>query len=146
MQTAVRIFGHPDFPSHKIRVKSPRLCDPNVKQYSGYLDTDDDKHFFFWFAVSWCQAITALIEFHFNIQVLRKSPKPVTGPASDVAQRRSEPQIVYEGFSSDPFSQALDVARRVVRIYYNFRVASQYTDAQAAYRSPYGVRAMQCDQ
>ncbi|KAG8915829.1 hypothetical protein FRC01_003494 [Tulasnella sp. 417] len=34
---------------HKIRVKSPRLCDPSVQQYSGYLDTDDDKHFFFWF-------------------------------------------------------------------------------------------------
>ncbi|KAG9019709.1 hypothetical protein FRB90_010979 [Tulasnella sp. 427] len=32
-----------------MRVKSPRLCDPRVKQYSGYLDTEDDKHFFFWF-------------------------------------------------------------------------------------------------
>ncbi|KIO34181.1 hypothetical protein M407DRAFT_3629 [Tulasnella calospora MUT 4182] len=48
-ETGFRTLDHPDFPGHKIRVKSPRLCDPNVKQYSGYLDTDDDKHFFFWF-------------------------------------------------------------------------------------------------
>ncbi|EJD54384.1 hypothetical protein AURDEDRAFT_179551 [Auricularia subglabra TFB-10046 SS5] len=28
---------------------SPTLCDPDVKQHSGYLDINDDKHLFFWF-------------------------------------------------------------------------------------------------
>ncbi|KAJ1962878.1 hypothetical protein GGI12_002390, partial [Dipsacomyces acuminosporus] len=37
------------FPDYQLRVKSPKLCDPDVVQYSGYLDTDEDKHFFFWF-------------------------------------------------------------------------------------------------
>ncbi|KAI8142712.1 Alpha/Beta hydrolase protein [Fennellomyces sp. T-0311] len=42
---------HPDFPKHLIRLTQPdaEICDPDVKQYSGYLDTEDDKHFFFWF-------------------------------------------------------------------------------------------------
>ncbi|KAJ2305721.1 hypothetical protein IWW54_004987 [Coemansia sp. RSA 2705] len=33
---------------YQLRVKRPHLCD-NVTQYSGYLDTAEDKHFFFWF-------------------------------------------------------------------------------------------------
>lgn len=42
------------FPDHKLRVKSPYgLGVDTVKQYTGYLDvgdeTEDDKHFFFWF-------------------------------------------------------------------------------------------------
>ncbi|KAJ2034383.1 hypothetical protein H4S03_005018, partial [Coemansia sp. S3946] len=37
------------YPEYRLRVKSPNLCDTNVTQYSGYLDTADDKHFFFWF-------------------------------------------------------------------------------------------------
>ncbi|KAG8950045.1 hypothetical protein FRC04_008125 [Tulasnella sp. 424] len=48
-ETGFRVLEHPNFQGYKIRVKSPRLCDPGVKQYSGYLDTEDDKHFFFWF-------------------------------------------------------------------------------------------------
>ncbi|KAF8602051.1 carboxypeptidase C [Ceratobasidium sp. AG-I] len=42
-------FRHESFPGYQIRVKEPKLCDPTVKQYSGYLDIDDDKHLFFWF-------------------------------------------------------------------------------------------------
>ncbi|KAJ2078584.1 hypothetical protein H4R24_004362 [Coemansia sp. RSA 988] len=34
---------------YQLRAKSPELCDTNVTQYSGYLDTAEDKHFFFWF-------------------------------------------------------------------------------------------------
>ena len=30
-------------------LKEPQLCDPNVTQYSGYLDISDTKHLFFWF-------------------------------------------------------------------------------------------------
>lgn len=39
------------FPDHALRVKSPQdLGIDTVKQYSGYLDVnDDDKHFFYWF-------------------------------------------------------------------------------------------------
>ncbi|KAI8326155.1 peptidase S10, serine carboxypeptidase [Martensiomyces pterosporus] len=36
-------------PSYQLRIKQPQLCDKNTTQYSGYLDTDEDKHFFFWF-------------------------------------------------------------------------------------------------
>jgi carboxypeptidase C (cathepsin A) len=43
------LVTHPQFPVHSMRVKSPQLCDPTVKQYSGYLDIDNDKHLFFWF-------------------------------------------------------------------------------------------------
>ncbi|KAJ2022941.1 hypothetical protein GGI06_001613 [Coemansia sp. S85] len=37
------------YPDYRLRVKSPKICDSSVKQYSGYLDTAEDKHFFFWF-------------------------------------------------------------------------------------------------
>ncbi|ELU39467.1 carboxypeptidase C [Rhizoctonia solani AG-1 IA] len=43
-------FSHTALPNSKLRVKSPsKLCDPSVKQYSGYLDISEDKHVFFWF-------------------------------------------------------------------------------------------------
>ncbi|KAI8825987.1 Alpha/Beta hydrolase protein [Fimicolochytrium jonesii] len=42
-----------EFPNYTLRVKEEvRLCDPDVKQYVGYVDVagkSDDKHFFFWF-------------------------------------------------------------------------------------------------
>ncbi|KAI7864879.1 Alpha/Beta hydrolase protein [Spinellus fusiger] len=42
-------FSHPAFPEYSMRYKQPSLCDPDVKQISGYLDVGKDKHFFFWF-------------------------------------------------------------------------------------------------
>ncbi|KAF7724968.1 hypothetical protein EC973_000549 [Apophysomyces ossiformis] len=42
-------FSHPAFPQYAMRYKSPSLCDPSVKQISGYLDVEEKKHFFFWF-------------------------------------------------------------------------------------------------
>ncbi|KAJ3268193.1 hypothetical protein HDV01_003339 [Terramyces sp. JEL0728] len=44
------VFTHSNYPGYALRVKvNGKLCDPNVRQYSGYLDTADDKHFYFWF-------------------------------------------------------------------------------------------------
>ncbi|KAJ3367842.1 hypothetical protein HDU91_001053 [Kappamyces sp. JEL0680] len=43
-------FSLPAFPRYRLRTKTDlKLCDPNVKQISGYLDVDDEKHFYFWF-------------------------------------------------------------------------------------------------
>ncbi|CAO0801662.1 unnamed protein product [Mucor circinelloides] len=42
-------FTHPAFSEYALRYKRPTLCDPDVKQISGYLDVGSDKHFFFWF-------------------------------------------------------------------------------------------------
>ncbi|SCV67745.1 BQ2448_5356 [Microbotryum intermedium] len=72
------LITHSDFPEYSIRLKEPKpssgqprldrpiandekvqppspplptaqLCDDTVKSYSGYLDLDEDNHFFFWF-------------------------------------------------------------------------------------------------
>ncbi|KAI9636529.1 Alpha/Beta hydrolase protein [Dioszegia hungarica] len=43
---------HPEFPLHRLRVVSPKICDSSVKQYSGYLDISETKHLFFWFEES----------------------------------------------------------------------------------------------
>lgn len=40
---------HDSLPGYALRVTEPKLCDSGVKQYSGYLDVGQDKHFFFWF-------------------------------------------------------------------------------------------------
>ncbi|PPQ72306.1 hypothetical protein CVT24_004583 [Panaeolus cyanescens] len=42
------LVTHPDFVEYQLRVTEPQLCDPSVKQYSGYLDISTDKHLFFW--------------------------------------------------------------------------------------------------
>ncbi|KAJ3274035.1 hypothetical protein HDV01_003528, partial [Terramyces sp. JEL0728] len=44
------VYTHPSFSKYSLRIKEDiTLCDANVKQIAGYLDTDDDDHFFFWF-------------------------------------------------------------------------------------------------
>ena len=48
MHVLVEIATHPSFETYKLRLKSPDICDPSVKQYSGYLDISDTKHLFFW--------------------------------------------------------------------------------------------------
>uniref|UniRef100_A0A8H7XYL3 Uncharacterized protein n=1 Tax=Psilocybe cubensis TaxID=181762 RepID=A0A8H7XYL3_PSICU len=35
---------HPEFQKYDLRVTEPKLCDPTVKQLSGYLDIAEDKH------------------------------------------------------------------------------------------------------
>lgn len=42
------IATNPAFPDYQLRITQPRLCDPSVQQYSGYLDISDGKHLFFW--------------------------------------------------------------------------------------------------
>ncbi|KAI8901035.1 Alpha/Beta hydrolase protein [Globomyces pollinis-pini] len=49
-ETDWNVFSHQEFPGYALRIKdNVTLCDPTVKQYSGYLDTADDRHFYFWF-------------------------------------------------------------------------------------------------
>ncbi|KAI0330115.1 carboxypeptidase C [Cubamyces sp. BRFM 1775] len=43
------LVSHPAFEDHHLRMTEPSLCDPAVKQVSGYLDIAQDKHLFFWF-------------------------------------------------------------------------------------------------
>jgi hypothetical protein len=37
------------FVGHQLRVVEPRICDPTVQQYSGYVDVANSKHLFFWY-------------------------------------------------------------------------------------------------
>jgi len=43
------ILTHDGFPEYSIRLKPGSLCDKSVKQYTGYLDAGNNRHFFFWF-------------------------------------------------------------------------------------------------
>lgn len=58
LKSGEKVYTHALFPRHKLRLHSVALphtldkqgiCDPEVVQYTGYLDVDDNKHFFFWF-------------------------------------------------------------------------------------------------
>ncbi|KAJ1921986.1 hypothetical protein H4219_000333 [Mycoemilia scoparia] len=49
MQTWDQTTSMAALPEYQLRVKEPKVCDTSVQQYSGYLDVDTDKHFFFWF-------------------------------------------------------------------------------------------------
>lgn len=42
------VIMHPAFDNHRLRIAEPKICDPDVKQYSGYFDIADGKHLFFW--------------------------------------------------------------------------------------------------
>ncbi|KAJ8655583.1 hypothetical protein O0I10_008671 [Lichtheimia ornata] len=45
----IKVLADSTSPKHSMRYKTPDICDPTVKQISGYLDIEDDKHYFFWF-------------------------------------------------------------------------------------------------
>ena len=42
------VVTHPAFNNHRLRIAEPKVCDPDVRQYSGYFDIADGKHLFFW--------------------------------------------------------------------------------------------------
>ncbi|OBZ79755.1 Carboxypeptidase Y A [Grifola frondosa] len=48
-ESRYEIVTHPAFSGYRLRVTKPKLCDPTVKQYSGYLDISEHRHLFFWF-------------------------------------------------------------------------------------------------
>lgn len=39
---------HSEFSDHSLRITKPKICDPSVRQYSGYMDITSGKHLFFW--------------------------------------------------------------------------------------------------
>jgi hypothetical protein len=45
------VLGHPSFPKHTVRIKkSPKdWCDSSAASYTGYIDTTDARHIFFYF-------------------------------------------------------------------------------------------------
>ncbi|RUP41523.1 hypothetical protein BC936DRAFT_138297, partial [Jimgerdemannia flammicorona] len=52
----LKVLTNPKFEGYSVRIKKPRGCDKVVqvsnldfRAYSGYLDTDNNDHFFFWF-------------------------------------------------------------------------------------------------
>jgi hypothetical protein len=45
------LVTHPAFSSHRLRIAEPKVCDPSVKQYSGYFDIVGGKHLFFWWVL-----------------------------------------------------------------------------------------------
>ncbi|KAI9301170.1 carboxypeptidase S1 [Cunninghamella echinulata] len=47
--TGLTKFTSKVVPKHTLTFQSPKLCDDTVVQYSGYLDVDNDVHYFFWF-------------------------------------------------------------------------------------------------
>lgn len=47
LSTTGMTLEHDSLPNYVLRVTEPKLCDPDVQQYSGYLDIGEDKHFFF---------------------------------------------------------------------------------------------------
>ncbi|KAL8278754.1 hypothetical protein RQP46_008823 [Phenoliferia psychrophenolica] len=48
-QSDFEVLSHPNFADHRVRVRTPKgLCDPDVEQKSGYLDTANGRHFYFW--------------------------------------------------------------------------------------------------
>ncbi len=51
-ETKETILEHKDYPHHKIRLlhtPTSSICDGDTKGYSGYLDVEDTKHFYFYF-------------------------------------------------------------------------------------------------
>ncbi|KAI7895973.1 prepro-carboxypeptidase Z [Mucor mucedo] len=44
-----KVIQSSNHPNYSVRFVNPNLCDPNVTQYSGYLDMGPNNHYFFWF-------------------------------------------------------------------------------------------------
>ncbi|KAJ3556355.1 hypothetical protein NM688_g2075 [Phlebia brevispora] len=49
VETLYDVARDPAFQNYQLRITKPRLCDPSVTQYSGYLDISEARHLFFWF-------------------------------------------------------------------------------------------------
>lgn len=48
----------------QLRVQEPTLCAPDVQQYSGYVDIDNENHYFFWFFESRQKDSKHFVAFH----------------------------------------------------------------------------------
>lgn len=67
------LIRHDSFPDYKLRLRQPTICDPNVVQYSGYLDISEDKHLFFWYVLKSPSVVYAACSPILASQVLRES-------------------------------------------------------------------------
>lgn len=88
------LVSHPALGTYKLRVTEPELCDPSVKQYSGYLDIEEDKHLFFWYVITVRTRSIRLMRM-FLFKVLRVEKLTGECPASSMAQRRTWVQLIY---------------------------------------------------
>ena len=86
------LVTHPAFSNHRLRLTEPEICDPGVKQYSGYFDIAGGKHLFFWWAlfVTSCRIIHDTLQGSSNREMLQKPRTLYTGQTVRIVQNFPE--------------------------------------------------------
>ena len=95
MYSIDELVTHPVFTDYQLRVRDPELCDPSVKQHSGYLDITDGKHLFFWYVpIQFAQRLITHMSYAFD-KVLRVAQLSRKRTSHFVAQWRPGLQLHY---------------------------------------------------